>query len=197
MKEQKQTKWFINTNIRAPKVMCIDQNNTNLGIMNNYQALDLAQQAGLDLVQMPEKDDKSSSSRVPIVKILDFGKYKYELSIKKKETEKKQRDLAIKVKEININPNIGLNDLQNKANQTQKFLDEGCKVRVGISAKRSHQKESVTKELILQTYEEFCQMLQPGYMIESSETTDERSALFVFRKVTEQELKLKKQPGAK
>jgi len=119
---------FVNNDIRAPRVLCIDQNNDNLGIISISAALDKARNEGLDLVQVspPGKD------RVPTCKIIDYGKYKYEQSKKKKLRDKKQRESVVKIKEIRLRPAISDNDLEIKARKAAEFLKDGNKVKVTI-----------------------------------------------------------------
>ena len=86
------------------------------------QAIALAEESGLDLVEI------SPNTNPPVCKILDFGKYKYELQKRKNEARKKQK--IIEVKEIKLRPNIDEHDYQVKMRNVQKFLDEGDKVKV-------------------------------------------------------------------
>jgi translation initiation factor IF-3 len=126
-----QERIFINYQIKSQKVLCIDQNNANLGVLPLSQAIDLASLGGLDLVQIaqPNKDG------FPTCKILDSGKYKFSLSKKRKESDKKQRESAIRMKEIKFRPSTDLNDLKTKAKKAEEFISEGCKVKVTISFK--------------------------------------------------------------
>lgn len=143
---------FINYSIRAQKVLCIDHNNVNLGVISLSEALSLAQASGLDLVQVspPSKD------RAPTCKILDSGKYKYELSKKKKETDKKQRESIIKTKEIKFRPTTDLNDLKTKARKVEEFIEEGCRVKVTITFKG---REISHQEVAFKTLREFMDLL--------------------------------------
>lgn len=121
-------RWFVNTSIRVPKVICIGPDDKNLGPLVTRDALKLAQEHGLDLVQLspPSKD------KLPTCKIMDFSKFKYETSKKKKEADRKQRESIIKVKEIKFKPTTGVHDLEIKAKQAEKFLQESLKVKVAI-----------------------------------------------------------------
>ncbi|HVI42753.1 MAG TPA: translation initiation factor IF-3, partial [Anaerovoracaceae bacterium] len=126
-----QDRIIINHQIRGQKVFCINHENVNLGLIPLSQALNLAQEHGLDLVQVsaPSKD------RAPTCKILDSGKYKYDLSKKKKEAEKKQREAIVKTKEIKFRPTTDLNDLKTKARKAEGFIEEGCRVKISITFK--------------------------------------------------------------
>lgn len=99
----------------------IDQNGQNLGTITRSEALSLAQIAGLDLVQVGERDD------IGIAKIMDFGKFLYE---KKKQTGKaKKTQKVIQIKEIKMRPKIGVGDYQTKMDQAIDFLKEGKRVK--------------------------------------------------------------------
>ena len=121
-------RWFVNSAIRVPKVICINSDDKNLGSLMTKDALRLAQDQGLDLVQL----SPPSKGRPPTCKIMDFGKFKYETSKKKKESDKKQRESIIKIKEIKFKPTTGVHDLEIKAKQAEKFLSENLKVKVAI-----------------------------------------------------------------
>ena len=122
---------YVNRDIRFSQVRCIDKDNENIGVINTSEALSLAIKSGLDLVQVSpfRKGD------IPTCKIIDHGKYKYEMSKKDKERRKKQRESTIKVKEIKFRPNTELNDLKTKAAQASKFIADGCRVKVVVTFK--------------------------------------------------------------
>lgn len=121
-------KVFINGSIRVPFVLCIDDSNTNIGVIPTHQALSMARNAGLDLVQInpPTKD------KPPTCKILDYGKYKYDLSKKQKESAKKQRESIVKEKEIWLRPTTDSHDVITKAKKAKEILIEGNKLKVKI-----------------------------------------------------------------
>jgi len=126
--ERDRERWFVNTGIRVPKVICINSDDKNLGTLSTRDALKLAQDQGMDLVQLspPSKD------KLPTCKIMDFSKFKYETSKKKKEADRKQRESIIKIKEVKFKPTTGIHDLEIKAKQTEKFLQENLRVKVAI-----------------------------------------------------------------
>ena len=116
----------INEKIRAPRVQLITHEGVNIGTVSRREALDLAQQVGLDLVQIaPENKDG-----VPVVKIVNYGKIQYEK--KKKQTEAKKSQSVIQVKEVKIRPSIAENDYQTKMKQMVQFLREGKRVKVTL-----------------------------------------------------------------
>ncbi len=110
----------VNEQITAPQVRLILSDGTNLGIMSTKEAVVRAKAEGLDLIEI-------SSGNVPVAKILDFGKYKYELQKRKAEAKKKQK--TIETKEIKFTPNIGDNDYEVKMRNAKRFLQEGNKVK--------------------------------------------------------------------
>ena len=138
--------------IRAREVRCIDQDNQNLGVIDIKQALEIARTAGLDLVQIsPIKRDDT-----PICKVLDYGKYKYELSKQNKEVAKKRRENSVKTKEIKFRPNTGLNDLQVKAQRTARFLEEGNRVKITIVFK---EREMAHRDVAYNTLNQFVELV--------------------------------------
>ena len=92
--------------------------------MSAKEALKLAKEADLDLVKI------APNAKPPVCKIIDYGKYKYELTRKEKEAKKKQR--VIEVKEVRLSPNIEANDMRTKANMARKFLEKGDRVKVTL-----------------------------------------------------------------
>ena len=114
----------VNDQIRAREVRVIDSEGNQLGIMSLKEALRSAQEAKLDLVKIVP------NANPPVCKLMDYGKYKYEQSKREKEAKKKQK--VINVKEIRMNPNIDDHDLQVRARNAIRFLEDGDKVKVSI-----------------------------------------------------------------
>lgn len=135
---KKSNRVFVNRDIRALKVRCIDQDGNNKGIISTRDAIRLAESVGLDLVQV----SYVSSDQTPTCKILDYGKYKYDLSKKEKEQKRKQRESAVKLKEISFRPTTDENDLNTKARQVKKFLDDGNQVKLSVRLKKSELRHS-------------------------------------------------------
>jgi translation initiation factor IF-3 len=115
---------MINDGIRAREVRVVDPNGTQIGIMPLEQALSLAGELELDLVAVSPK------SAPPVCRIMDYGKYKYELS--KKSQEAKQKQVQIQVKEIKFRPKTEEHDLQVKVRHIKKFLEKKNKVKVSL-----------------------------------------------------------------
>lgn len=115
---------MINEQIRDKEVRLIGSDGEQLGIMSSKEALALAEEAELDLVKV------SPNANPPVCKIIDYGKYRYELARKEKEAKKKQH--VVEIKEIRLSPNIDENDLNTKMNNAKKFLAKGNKVKVTL-----------------------------------------------------------------
>ncbi|WP_394691880.1 translation initiation factor IF-3 [Hoeflea sp.] len=113
-----------NQNIRAAQVQLIDADGQNHGVLPTDQALAMAEEAGLDLVEI------NSNGDVPVCKIVDLGKLKYQSQKKASEARKKQK--TVEVKEIKMRPNIDTHDYQVKMRAMNRFFDEGDKVKVTL-----------------------------------------------------------------
>jgi translation initiation factor IF-3 len=114
----------VNEEIRAREVQLIDQTGHNLGAIDIRSALEKAQEAGLDLVEI------APNSSPPVCKILDYGKYKYQAQKKAAEARKKQK--VVEVKEIKLRPMIDDHDYDVKMRSMQRFFEEGDKVKVTL-----------------------------------------------------------------
>lgn len=117
----------INRQIRAREVFLIDENGEQKGVMSAFDACKLAEEAGLDLVEV------SPMANPPVCKILDFGKYRYEMEKKQKEAKKNQT--VTKLKEVRMQSKIADNDVNTKSKAIAEFLGEGDKVKVSIRFK--------------------------------------------------------------
>ncbi len=115
---------MINEQIRDREVRLIGTNGEQLGVMPTREAMRMAREAELDLVKI------APTAKPPVCKIIDYGKYRYEMARKEKEAKKKQR--IIEIKEVRLSPNIDTNDLNTKVNQARKFLSKGDKVKVTL-----------------------------------------------------------------
>ncbi|NPA79650.1 MAG: translation initiation factor IF-3 [Thermotogae bacterium] len=110
-----------NEQIRAPRVLVIGPDGKNLGVMSVREAMGIAEEHGLDVVEV------SPNANPPVVRIMDYGKYMYEL--KKKQ---KKKDKTPEMKEIELTPTIGDHDLQVKLKKAREFLEKGHKVKIEI-----------------------------------------------------------------
>ena len=118
------TRIIANTRIRAKEVRVIDETGKQLGVMPLEEALRMAYEHNLDLIQVTEKVDP------PVCKIMDYGKYAYHEKKKEQTATKKQKTSTLKG--IRLTFNIGQHDMETRARQAEKFLKAGDKVRVDI-----------------------------------------------------------------
>ena len=118
------TELMINEQIRDKEIRLIDENGEQLGIVSSREAQKIADERKLDLVKI------APTAKPPVCKIIDYGKYRYELARKEKEARKKQK--VIDVKEVRLSPNIDTNDLNTKVGAARKFLEKGDKVKVTL-----------------------------------------------------------------
>ncbi|MEG6617050.1 translation initiation factor IF-3 [Peptococcaceae bacterium 1198_IL3148] len=114
----------INEQIRTKEVRLVDGDNNQLGIKTLQEALRIAEERQLDLVEV------APQAKPPVCRLMDYGKYRYEQSKKEKEAKKKQR--IINVKEVKLRPNIDEHDYQVKFRNAERFLKDGDKVKVTI-----------------------------------------------------------------
>ena len=114
----------VNEAIRVPSVRLIDEEGEMQGVMTTRDAMQRAFSVGLDLLEI------SPNAEPPVVKILDYGKFKYEQQKKKNEARKKQK--VIEIKEVKVRPNIDENDYQVKMRAMKSFIEEGDKVKVTL-----------------------------------------------------------------
>ncbi|MDE0117613.1 MAG: translation initiation factor IF-3 [bacterium] len=114
----------INDRIRAHEVRLVDQDGQQIGIRLLPEALDMAREAGLDLVEVAEK------ASPPVCRIMDYGKYKYEAAQRAKESRRNSTNII--VKEMKYRPKIGPGDFHTKTRKVRSFLEEGYKVKVTI-----------------------------------------------------------------
>ena len=110
--------------IRVREVRLIDEENNQLGVVPTLEARKMAQEQGLDLVEI------APNANPPVCRLLDYGKYKFDLEKKNRENKKKQKQQELK--EIRMQPKIDSHDLEFKAKHVGEFLDKGAKVKVTI-----------------------------------------------------------------
>ena len=115
---------MINEQIRDKEVRLIGADGEQLGIVSAKEAQKIAEEAGLDLVKI------APNAKPPVCKVIDYGKYRYELARKEKDAKKKQK--TVELKEIRLSPNIEANDLNTKMNAAKKLLQKGHKVKITL-----------------------------------------------------------------
>ena len=115
---------MINEQIRDREVRLIGPDGEQIGVVSSREAQKIADEAGLDLVKI------APNAKPPVCKVIDYGKYRYELARKEKDAKKKQK--TVELKEIRLSPNIDTNDLNTKLNAAKKFLTKGNKVKITL-----------------------------------------------------------------
>jgi translation initiation factor IF-3 len=110
--------------IRIPQVRVVDEEGAQLGVMPTPQALEMAQERGFDLVEV------APMAQPPVVRFLDFGQYKYELTKREKEAKRKQRSVTFK--EVRLTPKIGQGDFDTKVHRAIEFLEDGDRIKVTV-----------------------------------------------------------------
>ena len=131
-----------NERIRAPQVQVISDDGQNLGTLSTQEGISIAKQKGLDLIEI------SPNANPPVCKIIDIGKYKYDLQKKANKAKKKQK--RIELKEIKLRPVTGIHDYSFKIKNAQKFIAKGDKVKFTIKFKgRELQHPQLGDELMI------------------------------------------------
>src|SRR5512134_1957764 len=110
--------------IRTPQVRVIDDEGNQLGVMPTPKALEMAQERGLDLVEV------APMAQPPVARFLDFGQYKYELTKREKEAKRRQRSVTFK--EVRLSPKIGIGDFETKVHRAIEFLEDGDRIKVTV-----------------------------------------------------------------
>lgn len=140
-----------NENIRALKVRLIDANGEMVGVVSVKEGIAMAQEAGLDLVEV------SPNAEPPVCKLLDLGKYKYEIQKRANEARKKQK--IVQIKEIKIRPMIDQHDYDVKVRKIREFLEEGDKVKVTMRFRgREMDHQDVGEKIFVKLKEEIAEL---------------------------------------
>lgn len=133
----------------------VDETGKNLGVLDTYKAIEIAQERGLDLVEI------APTAKPPVCKITDYGKYKYQQA--KKEQQQKAKQKTIEVKGIRIGLSTSSHDLEYKAKQSGDFLVEGNKVRIEM---RLRGREKAHLDLAKEKLSDFLKLITIAYKIE-------------------------------
>ncbi|MFC4618210.1 translation initiation factor IF-3 [Camelliibacillus cellulosilyticus] len=160
---------FVNEAIRARQVRLIGQNGDQLGIKTKQEALEMAQNANLDLVLV------APNAKPPVCRIMDYGKYRYEQQKKEKDARKKQK--VINIKEIRLSPNIEEHDFNTKLRNAVKFLEKGDKVKASI---RFRGRAITHSELGRQVLERLAEACKDVGVIEAKPKMEGRSMFLVL-----------------
>ena len=163
---------MINEQIRDREIRLIGEDGQQLGIMSSREAMKIAREAELDLVKI------APQAKPPVCKIIDYGKYLYELSRKEKEAKKKQK--TIEVKEVRLSPNIDSNDLNTKIASARKFIEKGNKVKVTLRFRGREMAHVQSSRHIL---DEFAKALEDIALVDKPAKMEGRSmAMFLTEK---------------
>lgn len=160
---------MINGQIRDKEVRVISERGEQLGIMSSREAMKLAQEAELDLVKIAPK------AQPPVCKIIDYGKYRYELARKEKEARKKQK--IVEIKEVRLSPNIDTNDLNTKVNNAKKFIGKGNKVKITL---RFRGREMAHVQQTRHILDDFAGMLSDVAVVEKPPKMEGRSMSMIL-----------------
>jgi len=158
-----------NEDITSTEVQLIDAEGENKGVVNTRDALESAQELGLDLVVI------SPNAKPPVAKMLDLGRFKYAAQKKAAETRKKQK--VIEVKEVQMRPNIDTHDYETKMKAVNRFLDDGDRVKVTM---RFRGREMAHQELGMQLLLKVRDTLEEKAKVESSPRSEGRQMVMVL-----------------
>jgi translation initiation factor IF-3 len=155
--------------IRIPQVRVIDDEGNQLGVMPTPRALEMAQQRGLDLVEV------APMAAPPVTRFLDFGQYKYELTKREKEAKRRQRSVTFK--EVRLSPKIGSGDFETKVHRAVEFLSDGDRVKVTV---RFRGRELSHPELGRVLLERFAEQVKDHGIVERMPVLEGKSMFIVM-----------------
>jgi translation initiation factor IF-3 len=165
-----------NEQIRAPEVRVIDQDGEMLGVMHPREAVQMAREIGLDLIEI------SPNAAPPVCKIGDYGKYRYEVQKKKNEAKKNQK--KVEIKELKLRPNIDPHDYEIKMKAAKKFLEEGDKVKFTL---RFRGREMANMAINTRIFEKVRADIVDFAKIESSSGLEGRQMMMMIAPLSKQE----------
>lgn len=165
---------MVNEGIRARELRLISDNGDQLGVKTKQEALKMAEDANLDLVLVAPK------AKPPVAKIMDYGKYRFELQKKQREARKKQK--VVNIKEVRLSPTIDTNDFNTKMKNARKFLSKGDKVKVSIRFKgRAITHKDIGRDVL----NRFAEVTEDVATVESKAKMDGRSMFLMLAPKTE------------
>ena len=163
------TDLMINEEIRDREVRLIDQNGEQLGVMMTRKAMELAEEAGFDLVKIVP------NAKPPVCKLMDYDKYRYEQSRRERENRKNQR--VVSLKEVQLSATIEENDIQVKAKMATRFLQDGDKVKVVI---RFRGRQITHSEIGLKIMQNFAERVSEFCSVERRPLIDGRHMIMIL-----------------
>ena len=164
----------VNQRIRVPEVLVIDDEGTQLGVMTTRAALDMAEERGLDLVEV------APNSAPPVCRLLDYGKFRYIQSTKEREARKSQKSVVLR--QVRMRPQTGEHDIQAKERLVQKLLGQGAKVKVTV---RFRGREVTHPELGRNLLRRVAENLEGEAKLEQSASMEGRMMSIVLAPVAE------------
>lgn len=160
---------MVNDGIRAREVRLISESGEQLGVKSTQDALALAEQSNLDVVLV------APTAKPPVARIMDYGKYRFELQKKQRDARKKQK--TINIKEVRLSPVIEENDFQTKLNNAVKFLNKGAKVKASV---RFRGRAITHKEIGQKVLEKLADATKDIATVESKPKMDGRSMFLLL-----------------
>ena len=155
---------MINEQIRDREVRLIGPDGEQIGVVSSREAQKIADEAGLDLVKI------APNAKPPVCKVIDYGKYRYDLARKEKDAKKKQK--TVELKEIRLSPNIDTNDLNTKVGAARKFITKGDKVKVTLRFRGREMAHMNSSKYIL---DEFAESLSDIATVDKAPKVEGRS----------------------
>ena len=165
---------MMNQEIRDREVRVISQTGEQLGVMATHAAMQLAEDAGLDLVKIVP------NAQPPVCKLMDYDKYRYEQSKKERELRKNQK--VVSIKEVQLSATIEENDVQTKAKAAQRFLGQGDKVKVSI---RFRGRQITHPEVGLAVMQDFAKRVEDIAVVERKPLIEGRHMIMILAPKTE------------
>ena len=165
---------MMNQEIRDREVRVIGQTGEQLGVMPTHAAMQLAEEAGLDLVKIVP------NAQPPVCKLMDYDKYRYEQSKKERELRKNQK--VVSIKEVQLSATIEENDVQTKAKAAQRFLGQGDKVKVSI---RFRGRQITHPEVGLAVMQDFAKRVEDIAVVERKPLIEGRHMIMILAPKTE------------
>lgn len=164
----------VNERIRDREIRVIDANGDQLGVMTPRQAMEIAEQRQLDLVKVAPR------SKPPVCRIMDYGKYRFDMAKKEREQRRNQRTTS--VKEVRLSAVIETHDMQVKARHANKFLKDGDKVKVTI---RFRGREMAHTSIGYDVMNDFKEMITKNHVIERKPRIEGRSMIMILAPANE------------
>ena len=163
----------INEQIRAPQIRVIDENGTQLGVMTPSEALRLARERDLDLVEV------APTAKPPVCRLIDYGKYQYEQTKRERQARKAQKQ--VEIKEVRLRPKTSEHDTDVRVRQARKFLEGGAKVKVRL---RFRGREIQHPEVALRILDDFAERLSDVGEVEIRPNMEGRSLLMILAPIS-------------